>query len=489
MISESVYKEYELVITKENFLENYDILVQIIKNSLEYKRLSDRTQIIFDNNLFSNNIFSKVHNRQTHTMVVQKVSGGLAKKVGLDEFEQKMAELIGLCHDLGHTAFGHNGESRIDEILKYHGISAEEFDKAYREKYDKNSANDFYGVFSETSHSFEHHAHSVRILRKILEDNSVYIQDEILDDLDMGILCHSESRTKKIKLKKPLYAIPRMADKSYAFTDIYDIVCSENDIPRNIFEKITKDKETIKYLEEHGITLNSQDSDTISAILDSFNDSPQEVLESFLMEYVEKAKLEYRDESYSITSEGDILRQMRLLQAIVKFYLRVERIALKEDKLANAMVDEVIAYKIEDLVKNKKYEQKQAVIEASIFVSELTDTELRNYYRVVCANEKWVSDFEAKMADETYKGFETKISVEERAMIRKNPDIMLNYYFDREIKEIKDEKIKLKITRELVRYKTNPSLELRRELIEMVETAKNGGDPFFRKRGSIKIEK
>ena len=55
MISESLYKEPVLKITKENFLENFDELVSIIKNSPEFMKLRDCTQIIFNNNNINDN--------------------------------------------------------------------------------------------------------------------------------------------------------------------------------------------------------------------------------------------------------------------------------------------------------------------------------------------------------------------------------------------------------------------------------------------------
>ena len=348
MISESLYKEPVLKITKENFLENFDELVSIIKNSPEFMKLRDCTQIIFNNN----NINDKVHNRQTHTLRVAEISKLIAEKFGLSEFEQKLAELIGLCHDLGHTALGHTGESRVERVLEFYNLPKEEFAMYYMKKYDKANIEEMPDRNTMVEHYFEHHAHSTRILRKILKDNNVEITDDILDILEMGVLLHSESRSDKVKIDRALYTIPRTADKSYAFTDIYDIICSENNVPRDIFEQIIKDDKIKIYLLKQGIFIDSEDAKKskeelkafikkyepdladseiqkiidnatllsseeitkVNTILDGFESRPKETLEVCIDDYITGISLDYneQDNSYSINKKHEMKRIMRV---------------------------------------------------------------------------------------------------------------------------------------------------------------------------------
>ena len=244
MINKEIFDENKLpslVINDENLLENIQKLIDIIKESDEFKRLADCTQIIFnDNKKYAN----MVQNRQSHTLMVSEISYKIAKKLELSDVECKLAELIGLCHDLGHVAFGHTGENRIDVALKYFDITPQEFNDAYFERNEIDI-----GVsrrFGEMKHSFEHHAQSVRVLRKILKNNNIVIKNQdVLDILDLGILGHSESRAKKMMIPYVVSAITRYADKFYIFTDVLDIVkATEESIFLDTIEETLK-KSTI----------------------------------------------------------------------------------------------------------------------------------------------------------------------------------------------------------------------------------------------------
>jgi len=80
------------------------------------------------------------------------------------------------------------------------------------------------------------------------------------------------------------------------------------------------------------------------------------------------------------------------------------------------------------------------------------------------------------------KEFETEVEQEEREYIRNNPDIILNYYFNTEIDKVNDLDIRTKLYGKLIEYRTKPTLKLRRKLIEQIEFAQSGGDPFTKGR-------
>ena len=73
MINKEIFDENKLpslVINDENLLENIQKLIDIIKESDEFKRLADCTQIIFnDNKKYAN----MVQNRQSHTLMVSEI--------------------------------------------------------------------------------------------------------------------------------------------------------------------------------------------------------------------------------------------------------------------------------------------------------------------------------------------------------------------------------------------------------------------------------
>jgi len=57
--------------------------------------------------------------RLTHTLVVAQISRSLA--IQLDA-NVDLAEAKPLIHDLGHTPFGHAGETTMEELLSSHHI-------------------------------------------------------------------------------------------------------------------------------------------------------------------------------------------------------------------------------------------------------------------------------------------------------------------------------------------------------------------------------
>lgn len=500
MLNEITSEEYieksdRLIITKENFLEKFDELLKIIKNSKEFLSLFDRTQLIFDkkDNREGEN---SVYNRQTHTAYVANISAEIAKKseFGLNEVEQKTAELIGWCHDLGHTAFGHAGERRVDKILEYFKISAEEFSDYYMGKLHQPK-----NKYNEAKHSFEHHAHSTRVLRKILSDNNITIESDLLDEIEWGIMCHSESRVKRTKIINPMWTIARYADKFYAFTDIMDIMKSGVRIPNNILETMKNDKGfEEEFLKKQNLEITQEDINNFNSSLDYFYKG--DAFDWYKRLYIDQARLnseEANDKtSYFIDTNGSIGRLMRILQAVVK-YMRREGIIGKEDILTNAMVDEIVAYRIEHPSKDGLSE-KSKVIEACLFITANTDTELRSYYGYTIArNKEWCQAYNDKFDDPSYEGFETRISREEREEVRKNPDIILNYNFDAEVEKVKDTQVKMKLYQKINEYRSKflsskshetdystrrqSLLKERRELIRLIENAKVGGDPFFRR--------
>lgn len=477
--NEQLNKE-KIIITEDNFEEHFVELVKTIRNSPEFLKLADCTQLIFDK---KENREGKdaIYNRQSHTDYVADLSEQVAKKIGLDLKGQKMAYLIGLCHDLGHTAFGHTGENRVNEILKFNKISSSEFGKYYEKKYVNIDYDSLPARYSEGEHSFEHHAHSTRVLRKILGDKDIILDDTLVDELEWGVLCHSESRVAKTQITNPLWTTARYADKFYSFSDILDIIKSGNRIPDNILAKIKGDKEKYKKIfENKGVTIEDKDIENFDQVLEMF--FKENAVEFLKQKYVEEAELDITEDgkkSYSINTDKNIGKQMRILQGVAT-YMRKTGIIGKEEVLADAMVDEIVIYRIEQLA-NTKLTQEEKVMEACLFITSNTDTELRTYYKCISQDKEWNEKFNKLEADPKYR-FVTKISEEDRNEIRKDADIINNYDFNHENKKVVDEAIQKKLELEISEYRKAPSLEKRRELIHKIELAKSGGDPFFKRK-------
>ncbi len=77
-----------------------------------FRRLEYNTQV------FVNHEGDYYRTRLTHTLEVAQISRGLARTLKLNE---DLAEAIALAHDLGHTPFGHRGETALNELMKSHG--------------------------------------------------------------------------------------------------------------------------------------------------------------------------------------------------------------------------------------------------------------------------------------------------------------------------------------------------------------------------------
>jgi dGTPase len=68
-------------------------------------------------------------NRMTHSLEVSQIARDLARSLGLNE---DLAETIALAHDLGHTPFGHAGESALHDCLKEYDMHFEHNEQSRR---------------------------------------------------------------------------------------------------------------------------------------------------------------------------------------------------------------------------------------------------------------------------------------------------------------------------------------------------------------------
>jgi dGTPase len=98
-------------------------------HSRAFRRLEYKTQV------FLNGTGDHLRTRLTHTIEVAAISRNLASALQLNT---DLAETIALAHDLGHSPFGHKGETVLARLMKGHG-------------------------------GFEHNLHSLRIVEELEE--------------------------------------------------------------------------------------------------------------------------------------------------------------------------------------------------------------------------------------------------------------------------------------------------------------------------------
>ena len=83
-----------------------------IVHTTAFRRLQYKTQV------FVYNEGDNYRNRLTHTIEVAQLGRTLARALSCNE---DLTEAICLCHDLGHSPFGHRGEWTLDELMRDHG--------------------------------------------------------------------------------------------------------------------------------------------------------------------------------------------------------------------------------------------------------------------------------------------------------------------------------------------------------------------------------
>lgn len=81
-------------------------------HSRAFRRLEYKTQV------FLNGTGDHLRTRLTHTMEVAAISRNIARALRLNE---DLAETIALAHDLGHSPFGHKGETVLNKLMAKHG--------------------------------------------------------------------------------------------------------------------------------------------------------------------------------------------------------------------------------------------------------------------------------------------------------------------------------------------------------------------------------
>ena len=113
-LSKYACKDIEAIYLKEN--EN-DIRTPYFRDidriiySLAFIRYQDKTQV------FSNTSHDHVARRMIHVQFVSKIARTIGRALGLNE---DLIEAASLGHDLGHTPFGHLGETFLNELSLEH---------------------------------------------------------------------------------------------------------------------------------------------------------------------------------------------------------------------------------------------------------------------------------------------------------------------------------------------------------------------------------
>jgi len=138
-----------------------------ILHARSFRRLKHKTQV------FVPHTADHPRTRLTHTLEVAQLGRTIARALGLNE---DLVEAVALGHDLGHTAFGHTGETALNEIL--HG---------------RNPEVELPQEVVAQAGSFKHNYQSLRVV-DLLEWRYDYPGLNLTDQVREGILKHTRWR-------------------------------------------------------------------------------------------------------------------------------------------------------------------------------------------------------------------------------------------------------------------------------------------------------
>ena len=83
-----------------------------VLHSGAFRRLIHKTQV------FIAHVGDYYRTRLTHSLEVAQIARSISRELNVNE---DLAETLALCHDLGHTPFGHAGEEALDAAMLHHG--------------------------------------------------------------------------------------------------------------------------------------------------------------------------------------------------------------------------------------------------------------------------------------------------------------------------------------------------------------------------------
>lgn len=176
-------KQEEKCLMRTDFQRDRDRII----HSKAFRRLKHKTQVYISPN------GDHYRTRITHTLEVSQISRTIARALRLNE---DLVEAIALGHDLGHTPFGHIGESALNKIsengFKHNIQSLRVVDKLEIKK-DKRGLNLCYETRDGIrNHSGEDLPQTLEGMLVRLCDRVAYINHDIDDSIRAGIISNED---------------------------------------------------------------------------------------------------------------------------------------------------------------------------------------------------------------------------------------------------------------------------------------------------------
>jgi len=152
-----------------------------ILHSKAFRRLKHKTQV------FLSPFDDHFRTRLTHTLEVSQIARSISRSLCLNE---DLTEAIALGHDLGHTPFGHCGESVLNELVKdgfHHNVQSVRVVEVLENL--NLCAETIDGILT---HSWGYTPHTPEAQVVQLADKIAYINHDIEDSIRAGIISESD---------------------------------------------------------------------------------------------------------------------------------------------------------------------------------------------------------------------------------------------------------------------------------------------------------
>ena len=272
-----------------------------------FRRLKQKTQV------FLSPQGDHYRTRLTHTLEVSQIARTIARAVRINE---DLTEAIGLGHDLGHTPFGHAGESALDKLCP-HGF------KHYLQSV-------------RVVEKLEHNYHGLNLTRETLDgianhtkgdwpatpegcavrhaDRIAYLNHDIEDAISAGVLADNDlpknvittlGRTKSQRITTLINALVSDFDRTFYIAP--DIQAAYDELHDFMFERIYLNKEGVAKAEEHKVF------DLVGHLYEYYTGNPEKLPDFYKMisekEDIERAVTDYisgMSDEYAVHCYGEL---------------------------------------------------------------------------------------------------------------------------------------------------------------------------------------
>lgn len=320
--------------------------VDKIIHSKCYSRYIDKTQVFY---LIEND---DITHRVLHVQLVSKIARTIGRFLNLNE---DLIEAISLGHDVGHTPFGHNGETIISEFCHNNGCGF-----------------------------FEHNVQSFRLYHEIEKrGEGVNLSVQVLD----GIICHNgevlspkyeydKSKTKELLLSQYRQSmVDNTISKTIKPMTLEGCVMRISDIIAYVGRDI-EDAIKLKLIDRHDIPRD------ITSIL---GDNNKDIINTLVLDLVNNSY----DKDY-ISFSADVFDAINRLKKWNYENIYDNPKKKTQDKIINDMFKHVLNKNLEYLTKNDS---------KSNIVNWLMN-DLNHSYRDTYSNARIVSDYVSGMTDD-----------------------------------------------------------------------------------------